>query len=98
MLTGIIIIVSPFVLNGLTSLVVRLTSIQSTSLKRVVLAVLSLVGIVALSASTGSPVDPANVNADLTIIGETFVSFLMSHGSYDMLVKPAARFFKGAQA
>lgn len=87
MITALVLIISPFVINGLTAVVVYLTNIKSDGLKRVVVAVFSLVAIVSASVSTGTPIDAANVNANLTILAETFLAFLMSHGSYTMFLK-----------
>lgn len=87
MITALVIIISPFVLNGLTRVVNAIVGIQSTTGKRIVLASLSLIGMVAVSATTGAPLDPANVNSDLVLLAETFYGFISAHGSYTLFFK-----------
>jgi hypothetical protein len=91
MIDGIILALSPFILNGVTALAVLATGFSSTAGKRVVLAAFALIGVIATAAVTGTPVDPASVNYDVGIIGTSFVAFLMAHGSYHL-------FFKGGSA
>ena len=91
MLTGFIIIISPFVLNALTAVANKLTGIQSTTAKRLILAVLSLAGIVAASAASGNPIDPESVNSIVQVIAETFVAFIAAHGSYHLFIKGTPR-------
>ena len=87
MLTALVIAVSPFVLNALTAVVNLVLGIQSTTGKRIVLAVLSLIGMIAASAATGNPIDPTNLNSDLVVLAETFYGFLSSHASYHLFFK-----------
>lgn len=87
MLTALVIFVSPFALNALTFVVNAVLGIQSTTGKRIVLALLSLVGMVAASAATGNPIDPANVNSDLLVLADAFYGFLSSHASYHLFFK-----------
>lgn len=87
MITAIVIVLSPFVLNALTAVVNAIVGIESTTAKRVVLSVLSLVGMIAVSASTGAPIDPANLNADLVLLAEAFYGFISAHGSYHLFFK-----------
>lgn len=91
MLTGIVIIISPFVLNALTALTNRITGVQSTTAKRLILAAVSLIGIVGTSAATGNPIDPSSVSSVLQVVAETFVTFLTAHGSYHLFFKSSTQ-------
>jgi hypothetical protein len=87
MLTAILLALSPFVLNLVMAVVKWLSPMESTSSKRVVLALFSLAGVIAVSATTGSPVDPNVVSSILQTLVETFVAFLLAHGSYTLFWK-----------
>lgn len=87
MLSAIILAIMPFVLNMIMGVVKWLSPLETTVSKRVILALFSLAGIIAGSAMTGTPVDPNQVSAILTVIVETFVAFLLAHGSYTLFWK-----------
>lgn len=73
--------------NALLSLIKRIPSINSaddttkTVVLRLILGLLSLVGIIATSKITNAPIDPASVQTFVMAL----VSFLMSHGIFDLL-------------
>jgi len=91
MVDAILLALSPFVLNGVTAVANWGMGITDTAGKRLVLALLSLIGVVATAAMTGQPIDPTNVSTLLTAIATSFLAFLMAHGSYHL-------FFKGSPA
>lgn len=90
MIDAILLAVSPFILNGLTSLVSWAAGITDTPGKRLLLAILSLLGAVATAVMNGTPLDPTNVSSLVSIIATTFVAFLMAHGSYHLFFKSAS--------
>ena len=61
MLISIIMSLSPFVLNAVMGVIKWLSDLQEQSSKRFFLALFSLFGVVAFSASTGNPVDPNSI-------------------------------------
>ncbi len=73
---------SPFVLNLVMGIVKWLSATESTAAKRVFLALFSLAGVIATSAMTGTPVDPNIVSNIVQVLAETFMTFLLAHGSY----------------
>jgi hypothetical protein len=64
-----------------------LSPMETTTSKRVVLALFSLAGVIAVSAMTGAPVDPNTVSSILETLVEAFVAFLLAHGSYTLFWK-----------
>lgn len=84
MLSAIVLALSPFLLNVVMAIIKWLTPTESTAWKRGVLALLSLAGVIATSAMTGTPVNPNEVSSLLTAIVEAFVAFLLAHGSYTL--------------
>jgi hypothetical protein len=87
MLSAIILAIMPFVLNMIMGAVKWLSPMESTASKRVVLALFSLAGIIAGSAMTGTRVDPNQISNILQVLIETFVAFLLAHGSYTLFWK-----------
>lgn len=92
MLESIILALSPFALNAVMGIVKWLSAMESTAGKRFFLALFSLVGVIALNAMNGTPVDPNQVSSLLQTIMETFIAFIAAHGSYTLFFnKPAAQ-------
>jgi hypothetical protein len=85
MITAIIAAVGPFVLNGAMEFTKWLTSISSTAGKRFLLALLSLVGVIAYSALNGTPLDVNSVSSIAQVLLTTAGAFLAAHGSYSLL-------------
>lgn len=57
---------------------------QKGSKRFIFLALFSLVGVVAFSALSGNPVDPNSITSLIQTIVESFIAFLLAHGSYTM--------------
>jgi hypothetical protein len=88
MLSAIALALSMFVLNMVMGVVKWLSPLETTAAKRVILALLSLAGVIATSAMTGTPVDPNMVSSIVQVIVEAFVAFVLAHGSYTLFWKP----------
>ena len=84
MLETIILALVPFGLNMIMGIVKWLSGLETTASKRFWLALFSLVGVVALKATNGTPVDPNQISSLLQVIAETFIAFIASHGSYTL--------------
>lgn len=90
MIETILAALSPFILNAVMGIVKWTGGIQSTGGKRFLLAVFSLLGVVAYSSLTGSPVDMNSVTSLAQTAVEALIAFLMAHGSYTLFWnKPA---------
>jgi hypothetical protein len=63
---------------------------MNTASKRVVLALFSLAGSIATSATTWTPVDLNMITSILQVFIETFVAFLSAHGGYTLFWKSPA--------
>jgi hypothetical protein len=72
---------------GRISVVKRLSPLETTASERVILALLSLAGVIAASAMTGTPVDPNMVSSIVQVIVEAFVAFVLAHSSYTLFWK-----------
>lgn len=59
---------------------------QSVGHKRFVLALLSLVGVLATAAMTGTQPDMATIKGLVDTLLSTVVLFITSHGSYKLLI------------
>jgi hypothetical protein len=84
MLSAIVLALSPFVLNAVIGIVKWLSPLETTTSKRVVLALFSLAGVIATSAMTGTPVGPNIASSNLQVVIETFIAFVLAHGSYTL--------------
>ena len=91
MLDAILVALAPFILNAITSLAKWLGGVQTTAGKRFLRAVFSLIGVVALSALNGTPVDPNSITSLVTAAVEALSAFLMAHGSYTLFWKPTTQ-------
>jgi hypothetical protein len=87
MVSAIILAISPFVLNIIVGIVKWLSPLETTTSKRVILALFSLAGVIATSAMTGTPVDPNMVSSIVHVLVEAFVAFVLAHGSYTLFWK-----------
>lgn len=85
MLTAIIAAAGPFILNVVMEFTKWLTSVSSTAGKRFLLAVLSLVGVIAYSALNGTPLDVNSVSSIAQVLLTTAGAFLAAHGSYSLI-------------
>jgi hypothetical protein len=84
MLSSILLALLPFILNSVMGIAKWAGGLQGTAGKRFLLAVLSLVGVVAFSALSGNPIDPNSISSLVQTILEAFVAFLAAHGSYHL--------------
>jgi hypothetical protein len=87
MLSAILLAISPFVLNIVLGIVKWLSPLETTASKRVVLALLSLAGVIATSAMTSTPVDPNMISSITQVLIEAFVAFVLAHGSSTLFWK-----------
>ncbi|MDA9405758.1 hypothetical protein XH80_02915 [Bradyrhizobium sp. CCBAU 45384] len=71
MITSLVALLGPFILNAAVSLAKRLGNLSSTPVIRFVLALFSLVGVICYSALNGTPLD---VNSVTSIVGTLFLS------------------------
>lgn len=85
MLSAILIALGPFALNGVTELTKYLTSVSSTGAKRFVLGVFSILGVIALSAYNGTPLDIDSVSSISVTLMQSLAAFLAAHGSYSLI-------------
>jgi hypothetical protein len=83
-MTAFIIALTPFVVNLLMSLGKMLTDVQDTAGKRILLGVLSLIGVIAGNALAGTPIDPTSLGGLVQGILLTAVTFIAAHGSYSL--------------
>jgi hypothetical protein len=60
---------------------------ESTATKRLLLAIFSLIGVIAYHGLTGDPVEPDKVSHLIQAAVEAFVIFIGSHGSYTLFWK-----------
>lgn len=93
MLTSLALVLSPFVLNGVMSVVKWLGNMQAgqqTGAKRFFLALFALAGVVAFSALSGNPVDPNSISSLVQTIFASFATFVLAHGSYTLFWQQAA--------
>lgn len=83
-MTAFIIAITPFLLNGLMVIFKWITSVQDTSGKRILLGILSIVGVLAGNALSGSPIDVPTLGGLVQTVLLSGVAFLASHGSYNL--------------
>jgi uncharacterized membrane protein YqhA len=83
-MTPIIIALTPFAVNLFMSLGKMLTDVQDTAGKRILLGVLSLIGVVAGNALAGTPIDPTSLGGLVQEVLLAVATFLASHGSYSL--------------
>lgn len=84
MLATIIAGLSPFILNTIMGITKWTGGVQSTGGKRFLLAVFSLIGVVAYGALMGQPVNMDSISSLLQTAIEALVAFLAAHGSYHL--------------
>jgi hypothetical protein len=77
-------------LNAVMELTKYITSVSSTGGKRFVLAILSIVGVVAYSALNGTPLDVNSVSSLSQTALESALLFFASHGTYSLLMGKTA--------
>lgn len=90
MLTALIAALGPFALNAVMEVTKYITSISSTGGKRFVLALVSLVGVIAYSALNGTPLDVNSVSSIAQVLLTTAGAFLAAHGSYSLITGKTA--------
>ena len=90
MLTAIIAALGPFALNAAVELTKYITSISSTGGKRFLLALVSLVGVIAYSALNGTPLDVNSISSIAQVLLTTAGAFLAAHGSYSLITGKTA--------
>lgn len=85
MLTAIIAAVGPFALNAVVEVTKYVTSVSSTGGKRFILALVSLIGVIAYSALNGTPLDVNSLSSIGQVLLTTAGAFLAAHGSYSLI-------------
>lgn len=76
---------APFALNGAMAAAKWAAAKNwSTPQKRALLAVLSLVGVIAGNLLAGTPVQPDSLTFDFQALFESLAAFLAAHGSYHL--------------
>jgi hypothetical protein len=95
MLTALITAFGPFALNALMEFTKYLTSVSSTGGKRFLLALLSLIGVIAYSALNGTPLDVNSVSSIAQVLLTTAGAFLAAHGSYSLLTASSSSATQG---
>lgn len=83
-MTAFIIAITPFILNGLMFIFKLLVNVQDTAGKRILLGILSLIGVLAGNALSGSPIDTVTIGGLVQTILLALVAFLAAHGSYNI--------------
>ncbi len=89
MLLAIVAAVGPFVLNAAMEFTKWLTKVSSTGGKRFLLAVVSIIGVVAYSALNGTPLDVNSVSSLATVALQSVLAFMAAHGSYSLITTPS---------
>lgn len=78
----------PFILNSLMEFAKKVGAAEfQTPGKRFVLAILSIVGVIAANALMGTEIDPNQISVWITIAFEAFAAFVSAHGSYTLFFK-----------
>jgi hypothetical protein len=90
MLEAIIVALSPFVLNAVMGLAKWFGNLQTTAGKRFLLALFSIIGVLAYSSLNGTPVDTNSISNLVTVAMQALAAFLMAHGSYVLFWQKAA--------
>jgi hypothetical protein len=90
MLATILTGLSPFILNIVVGITKWTGGVQSTGGKRFLLAVFSVIGVVAYDALMGQPVDMNSLTSLLQTAIEALVAFLAAHGSYHLFWQTSA--------
>lgn len=79
-----IVLISPFVLNGVVELFKWMAQRLSTGSKRGILAIFALIGAVAYSQLTGTPINMDSISSIWQVIADAGVAFILSHGTYTL--------------
>ena len=87
---SIVVALSPFVLNAVMAAVKWLAGNNTFSVsgKRGFLALFSLIGVICFHALSGTEINPNSITDLTTVIVESFVAFVLSHGSYKLFWDP----------
>lgn len=81
---------SPFILNSLMGMFKWMGAQDfSTPGKRMILALLSIVGVISTNALAHSALDMNSLSGLVQILLESFVAFIAAHGSYHFFWKSA---------
>ena len=89
MLLAIAAAVGPLVLNAVMQLTKYLTNVSSTGGKRFLLAIVSIIGVVAYSALNSTPLDVNSVSSLATVALQSVLAFFAAHGTYSLLTTPS---------
>lgn len=90
MFLAITAVITPVLINGATEFLKWLTSASSTGGKRFILALLSIVGVISLSAINGTPLDLTTFSGLLQTAFEALAAFMAAHGSYSLITGKTA--------
>src|SRR4051794_20228111 len=90
MLVAITAALGPFIINGAVEFAKVLTGFNSTAGKRLLLAVVALLGAISFSALTGNPVNVDSISSLVQTALEALVAFMAAHGSYSLLTGKTA--------
>lgn len=83
-----VLVVTPFVLNGFMYVLKTLGAEDMTTYgKRLILAVLALIGVLASSLLTGVSPDMNTVSGFISTILMAFLGFVSAHGTYSLFWK-----------
>lgn len=91
MLLAITAALTPFLINGATELTKYLTNASTTEGKRFILALVSIVGVISLSALNGLPLDNTTVAGLVETAFGALAAFLAAHGSYTLITGKTAQ-------
>lgn len=88
-MTAFIIAFTPFVVNLLMGLFKKITAVQDTAGKRILLGILSLIGVLSANALAGSPIDQSSLSGLVQDMLLAAVTFLTAHGSHNLFTTKA---------